>query len=119
MRCAISTAMAVIGVFNTNDDVVEMLRIALENAGFIVISAHIDQIKRGHVDLEQFVREHKPKAIVYDIAPPYDRQWAFLEHLRKMPYMDGVRFVLTCTNPMRVKDLVQTDEYIHEIIGKP
>ena len=111
--------MSAVAVFNSNDDVVELLRVLLENAGFIVVSAHIDRIKRGEVDLEQFVRQHRPGAILYDIPPPYERQWAFLNHMRRLPVLNGIPFVLTSTNAARLRELVGTDEHIYEIIGKP
>ena len=111
--------MSAVAVFNTNDDVVELLRIVLENAGFVVISAHVDRIKRGEVDLEHFVTQHQPKVIVYDIPPPYDRQWAFLNHMRRLPFLRDIPFVLTSTNAAKLRELVGTDEMIYEIIGKP
>jgi CheY-like chemotaxis protein len=109
---------AVVAVFNTNDDVVELLRLWLEQAGFVVVSAHVDAIKRGEVDLAQFVTQHRPSVIVYDIPPPYDRQWAFLAHLRQHVLQDRT-FVLTTTNERRLREIVHTDEDVHEIIGKP
>jgi CheY-like chemotaxis protein len=111
--------MALVAVFNTNDDVVELLRILLEDAGHIVVSAHVDAIKRGHVDLEQFVGQHRPEVVLYDIAPPYERQWAFLNHMRRLPMLQDIRFVLTSTNPARVRELAKADAKIYEIIGKP
>lgn len=36
-------------VFNTSDDVVELLRALFEQRGFVVVSAHLDDIKRGAV----------------------------------------------------------------------
>jgi CheY-like chemotaxis protein len=111
--------MALVAVFNTNDDVVELLRILLEDAGHIVVSAQVDAIKRGHVDLEQFVGHHRPEVVLYDIAPPYERQWAFLNHMRRIPILQDIPFVLTSTNSARVRELAKADEKIYEIIGKP
>ena len=110
---------SVVAILNTSDDVVELLRVVFEQAGLIAVSAHLDAVKRGAVDLEQFVRTHAPDAIVYDVAPPYDRQWAFLQHLRSLPMSAGIPFVLTSTNAARLRDIVGTDEMVHEIIGKP
>jgi CheY-like chemotaxis protein len=108
----------VVAVLNTNDDVVELLRLWLENAGFVVVSAHVDAIKRGEVDLEQFVTQHKPKVAVYDVPPPYERQWAFLTHLRQNLLTDTA-FVITSTNAARLRELVGTSEPVLEIVGKP
>jgi CheY-like chemotaxis protein len=111
--------MAVVAILNANDDIVELLRVVFENAGLIAVSAHVDAIKRGEVDFEQFVRQHRPDVIVYDIPPPYDRQWAFLNHMRRLPALQNVPFVVTTTNAARLHELVGTDERIYEIVGKP
>lgn len=108
-----------VAIFNTSDDVVELLRIVIEQAGFAAVSGHIDDIKKGPLDLRGFIEQHDPKVIVYDIAPPYDRNWQFLEHLRSRPPLAGRQFVLITTNPTRVRDVVGTAENIFEIIGKP
>lgn len=108
-----------VAVFNTSDDVVELLRMVIEQAGFVVVTGHIDDIKRGKLDLQTFVAQHDPKVIVYDIAPPYDRTWVFLEHLRSQPPLKGRQFVLTTTNLARVREAVGPAENVYEIVGKP
>jgi hypothetical protein len=107
-----------VAVFNANDDVVELLRIALERAGFVVVSGHVDDARRGALLLSAFVAEHNPAVILYDVAPPYDAHWAFLEHVRSQPYMAGRQFVLTSTNVQRVREQVGMEEPIFEIVGK-
>lgn len=108
-----------IAVLNTSDDVVELLRIVFEQAGFVVVSAHLDDIKRGETDLDRMIAQHSPSVIVYDVAPPYDRQWAFMQHLRAMPPLQRLPFVLTTTNAARLREIVGTDAMVHEIVGKP
>ena len=108
-----------VAILNTNDDVVELLRLVVEQHGFVAISAHLDDIKRGDVDLEQLIRQHRPAVIVYDLAPPYDRQWTFLQHMRNLPVLKSIPFVLTSTNARRVREIAGSDEQIIEIVGKP
>ena len=108
----------VVAIFNSNDDIVEMLRFALEQAGLIVVSGHVDAIRRGQQRLPDFVEEHNPSVIIYDVMPPYDRSWRFLEHLRDTPSLRGRRFVITSTNPQRVRE-VAGEEHVLEIVGKP
>lgn len=108
-----------VAVLNTSDDVVEMLRILFEESGYVVISTHLDDIKRGQTDFEQLIRQHRPSVIVYDIPPPYDKQWQFLEHMRALPVLKDLPFVLTTTNAARLKEIVGTTTEVHEIVGKP
>lgn len=110
---------ACVAVFNASDDVVELLRMVIEQAGFAVVTGHIDDIKRGKLDLATFIEQHDPKVIVYDVAPPYDRTWIFLEHLRSQPPLKGRQFVLTTTNLARVREAVGPAENVYEIVGKP
>jgi DNA-binding NarL/FixJ family response regulator len=109
----------VVAIFNSNDDVVEMLRIALEQGGLIVVSGHIDEIRRGEQRLSDFVEEHNPVVILYDLVPPYDRSWRFLEHLRDTPSMQGRRFVITSTNARRATEIIGDAAHVYEIVGKP
>jgi len=113
------SAPITVAVLNTNDDVVEILRFALENVGFVVVSAHVDAIRRGESSLSDFVAEHDPQVIVYDLAPPYDRRWRFLEHLRQAPNMQGRRFVITSTNAAKAVELSGGARHVYEILGKP
>lgn len=110
---------AVVAIFNSNDDIVEMLRFALEQAGLIVVSGHVDAIRRGEQRLSDFIEEHNPSVILYDVVPPYDRSWHFLEHLRETPSMNGRRFVITSTNAQRVREVAGEAEQVLEIVGKP
>jgi len=113
------TRVPVVGILNSNDDVVELLRLALEQAGLVVVSAHVDAVKRGDVSLADFLKQHGPDVVIYDLVPPYDRSWRFLQHLRET-IASGQRFVITSTNPKRAAELAAASEKdIFEIVGKP
>lgn len=109
----------VVAILNSNDDTVEMLRMMLESEGMVAVSAHVTALRRGAFDFSGFVAEHDPQVVIYDIIPPYDRGWMFFEHLRAMSIMEGRRFVLTSTNPERVKEIAHPGQPVYEIIGKP
>ncbi len=113
-----SGRVPVVAILNSNDDVVEMLRTAVEQAGLVVVSAHVDAIKRGDASLTEFMNEHRPDVVIYDLVPPYERSWRVLRHLRETSMRDR-RFVITSTNAKRAAELVGTGEDIFEIIGKP
>ena len=109
----------VVAILNSSDDTVEMLRFMLEAEGMVAVSAHVDAIRRGQFDFSAFVAEHDPEVVIYDLSPPYDRTWLFLQHLKGLSVMQGRQFVLTSTNPERVRQIAGTDADILEVVGKP
>ncbi|HVL68236.1 MAG TPA: hypothetical protein VM364_13315 [Vicinamibacterales bacterium] len=109
----------VIAILNSNDDTVEMLRMAFENEGIVAVSAHVSDLRRGEIDFSGFLREHDPRVILYDLVPPYERSWLFLQHLRGTSAGADRHYVLTSTNPARVRQIAGIDEQVFEIIGKP
>lgn len=107
----------VAAVINTTPDTVDLLKDALEQAGLLVVTGYTHDIRDGTLNLQSFLATHSPDVIVYDLAPPYDRNWAFLQHLRNTA-LSGYRFVLTTTNRRYVEGLVGRDERIYEVVGK-
>ena len=114
-----TTSPAVIAIINSSPDIVEMLRVAFEHAGFVVVSTFTHLVRDGEVDLEAFIEQHQPQVIVYDIAPPYANNWNLFRHLSQLPALKGRPFVITSTNPVRVRELAQTDQEICEIVEIP
>ena len=109
----------VVAILNTNDDLVEMLRVAIERAGLIVVSLHVDSVRRGRASLEEFIKEHDPAVVLYDIAAPYEISWRYLDLLRSLPMMADRQFVLTSPNVTKAMEGVDRPERVFEIIGKP
>ena len=108
----------VVAVINSTTDIVDLLRIAMEQAGLVVVSALTPEIREGYVDLEQLMKQHEPKVIAYDIAPPYEANWNLFQHVAKMPVMQGRQFVITSTNARHVERLASPQDHIYEIVGK-
>jgi CheY-like chemotaxis protein len=106
-------------VINSSPDIVDMLRVALERAGVVVVSTLTHQVRDGEIDVERFVKQHQPGVVVYDIAPPYDANFQLFEHIRRMPVMNGRQFVLTSTNSRQVEKLVASSTPVYEVVGKP
>src|SRR5690242_312667 len=88
----------VVAVFNTSKDTTDLLRVVIERAGYVVITAFTNALRDGEIDLEAFMRQHRPEVVVYDIAIPYEENWRLFQHIRDSPACAGVRFVLTTTN---------------------
>ena len=107
-----------VAIVNTNPDLVRMLRLHLEAAGFVVFEIYVEEMKLGETSVHSLLEEHDPKVIVYDVAPPYDNNWRFLDHLRANTGFKGRRFVITSTNVDRVREVVGNDEAVYEVVGK-
>jgi CheY-like chemotaxis protein len=109
----------VVAIINSSPDVVDMMRLALGHAGLVAVSAFTHQVRDGEVDIEAFITQHQPAVILYDIAPPYDANWLLFLHIRRMPIMEGRRFILTSTNARHVEGLAGPNTPVYEIVGKP
>jgi hypothetical protein len=107
-----------VAIVNTTPDAVEMLRDVLSSAGFLVVSCYTHDIQAGKIDVEAFMRQHRPRVIAYDLAPPYARNFQLFKHVRAMPAVQGCQFVLTSVNPSNVADLVGRDERVYEVVDR-
>ena len=109
----------VVGIFNSSEDTTTLLRIAFEQAGFLAVTAFTHAIRDGHVALDAWIRQHRPDVIVYDIALPYDANWRLFQNIKSSPACNGITFVLTTTNTLRVREATGETASLHEIVGKP
>ena len=110
----------VVALINSTPDIVELLRVAFEHAGFVVVSTFTHLIRSGDVDLDSFVEQHQPQAIVYDIAPPYASNWNLFRHISQLPALKDRPFVITSTNPARLRELAEVaDHTICEMVETP
>jgi|SRR5687767_14072539 len=113
LSCLMPT-QPVVAVVNTNPDLVELLRIEIEKAGFVVLVIHIHDIRQG-LDVGAVLTQHDPQVIVYDVVFPYESNWRFLQHLRETTFK-GRRFVITTPNEAGVRQLVGKDERVYEVL---
>jgi DNA-binding response OmpR family regulator len=109
----------VVAILNSNDELVELMRVVLEQAGFVAVTGHVDDARRGELDLINFMRQHDPKVIVYDLVPPYDRSWNYLRVLQDTEVMKNRSLVLTSVNAERAQEVVGRSKIVHEVIGRP
>lgn len=112
-------AGVVIGVANTSEDIMELLRLAFERNGWATVAVHLPDVKAGRVSFDEFLRRHDPAGLVIDIAPPYDDNWRFVRQLRALPSMRGRALVITTTNVRHLARLSGEETGAIEIVGKP
>jgi DNA-binding NtrC family response regulator len=106
-------------VLNGMRDIVELFRIYLEQDGWSVISATVDDAKRGDVDLQGLIDSHDPAVVVFDVPPPYDVNWPYLQAQRTSGALRARTIVVTTTNVARLAEFVSTAESVIEVFGKP
>jgi len=80
--------LPVVAIVNTNPDLVELLRMRMEAAGFVAIVIHVADIRAG-LDLGAVVAQHQPQVIVYDVVMPYESNWVpaapARDHAQELP----------------------------------
>ena len=106
-----------VAVINTSPDTVDLLKDVLEKAGFLVVTGYTHDVRDGRLDLEMMMRVANPAVVVWDLAPPYERNWEFLRLLRTT-VLAGRRLVLTTPNKAQVEKLVGADYHVYEVVGK-
>ena len=109
----------VIAVINSSEDTVEMLRTCLQQEGFTsVVTGHVTDIKRGRTDFMEFLAQHEPQVLLYDISIPYKENWNVLRLILDSEEMNGRRVVVTTTNKKVLESFVGKTDAI-ELHGKP
>jgi DNA-binding NtrC family response regulator len=113
-------ARPLIAIINTAQEVIELLQNLFDDEGFATVSIYVPDIKRGRQDLRAFFQEHRPQAVVYDIAIPYVENWQFFqEHVLALGLLPEHCFILTTTNRTVLEMLVGTTTSAIEMIGRP
>jgi len=107
-----------VAVFNSSDEVINLLKLVLEEEGFTVVSGHVPELKNGEQDIAAFFAEHDPRVIVYDVSLPYQANWQFFQWVQRLGEAQGRRFVVTTTNKRALDELAgRTPAF--ELVGKP
>ena len=111
-----------VAIFDASADTLEMLKSAVSQHGYRALDGHADVVKSGEMDFVAFMEEHKPDALVWDIAPPYDRNWHFFKLLRTSHLLDHCVIVITTTHKQHLESLAGRDTdtvAAIELVGKP
>lgn len=108
----------VLAIVNTSEEITQLLAAVFQMEGFRTISGYVLDFKRGNPDFGAFVTENQPDVVLWDIAMPYEENWAYFQSVRQSEVVGSLPFVLTTTNKRALEDLVGPTP-THEIIGKP
>ncbi len=88
----------------------------LTQRGYRAVSGAVDRVKSGELDLIAFIEGEQPDAIIWDIAPPYDRNWSLFRLVRAAV---SCPIVVTTTNQARLAEIIGHDNNAIELVGKP
>ena len=109
-----------VALFNASDDTVEMVRAMLDASGHhCLVGCHMSDLRKGRIDFDRYLSQHKPSVLIFDISPPYRENWLFFKTLLDSRAVDGLGVVLTTTNKARLDEAVGADTMALEIVGKP
>lgn len=108
-----------VAIFNSRVEVIEAVRSALENEGFVTVTARLAEIQNGTLDLIAFVAAHDPDVIVYDLPRPYESHWNFLRLLKETSSLKDRAWVVTTTDKTALLAAVKGASVVEIIVGQP
>ena len=109
-----------VAILNSSSDTLDLLKVWFESCGMRVHTAAVREFRLRHADIKEWLSGTRPEVVIFDIAPPYDENSAFLQRLRMDGTLVGIPIIVTTTNDRIVRKWVKNaDVPIHEIVGKP
>lgn len=104
-----------VAVLGGNEDITRIMRKQFETEGFQVVEASLGNIKRGNIDLVDFITTHDPSVIVYELAAPFITSWSFYRLVRENTAMKNRNFLLYTTNKEALEAASVTQEEVYEV----
>jgi hypothetical protein len=95
-----------IAIINISDEAAEAIEWALRSAGWTTERASPLDFKRGRLDLADFLTERDPLVLVWDVAIPFDENWAYCQAAQTTPAAEGRQFVVTTNNRRALRKMV-------------
>jgi DNA-binding NtrC family response regulator len=105
---------ATIAVFDPDPSLLRLLELALSDEGYTVVTSLVGPILETITLLET----HRPRLVIYDIAPPYVQSRDDLERVQRAVRDWDCRFVLMTTNRLALEqELGRVD--VCDVVDKP
>jgi DNA-binding NtrC family response regulator len=112
-------AKRLVAILNTSSDTIALLQDVLDDEGIATVADYVPEFREGRKDVSAFLRQHKPQAVIFDVAIPYDQNWRFFKEQVVGPGILPVSaIVVTTTNKAVLERLVGPTDAI-EMVGKP
>src|SRR5262245_42363709 len=109
------TCQPLIYVVNTDLDTLELLEVFFAQSGFAMAGCLSSELRRGDIDLGSECERFHPVALVYDVGPPYEREWQFLRGLVQTASCADIPLIVTTTNEERLRRCVGHNERVLEL----
>ena len=107
-----------LAILNDSPHVLKLLCDWFRRHGHHCATQMVAELAHAHVEVEQFIIEHKPDVVVYDVPMPYGSSWDLLDVIRSMPSLQSLPFVITTRNKRKLEEVVGRTSVI-EIAGQP
>ena len=98
--------MVDIGVISASDEVSEGIEWALRSAGWRTARAAPSDFKRGRISFVDFLNEFDPVVLVWEVAVPFEENWAYFQTIRHDPAVVDRRFVLITNNGRALRKVI-------------
>ncbi len=108
----------VVAIVDTSEELAELLCLVAESAGGQPVVTYVPDLKRGQPDPAAFLTAHDPRLLFWDIALPYEENWAFFQQVCQSAAGQGRAYLLTTANKRVLEQLVGPTP-AHEVVGKP
>jgi DNA-binding response OmpR family regulator len=90
---------SVLTTINSSRDILELLHAVFDRRGIEIVNVDAAELL-SHADT--FVERHRPSILLFEVAPPYEENWAILTKLRGQAALASLPVVITTTNVRRV-----------------
>jgi hypothetical protein len=110
----------IVALFNASDDTIDLIQTILTEAGggqSLVWSRFAD-LKQRIVDFEKFLTKRNPEVAIFDISPPYDENWQFVQAMRHSDVMRGRGWVVITSNKHHLDAMLGRDSEALELLGQ-
>ncbi len=109
-----------VAVFNNDEFLLDALAEGLRLAGIQSACYLIEDLKSGKRDFARAIADSQADVVLYDLTPPFDRNWEFLQTIREGARASAgdVPVVLTTSNKSALQEFLGLQN-ITEFVGKP
>ncbi len=110
---------SVVAVFNASEDTVDFVTVFFELHGFRAVGRTwpAREVLDSEV-LHDFMAQHHPQVIVFDVSFPYESNWQRFLEFRELGHECRVPVVLTTTNRDALTECIGSTDAL-ELVGKP